>query len=483
MRITLQSKKLPTLIGLSILLVILTGGVFLVNRFRGFNLGATLETSPRQVRITNVGSSSFTVSWITQDKTTGLVEFGNTTSLGELKKDIRDKDRPSSEKYQTHYVIVDNLQPENKYYFKIVSGGASFDSSGKLFEVATGPLKVPGDNDIAQGKILTSDREPATGAIIYLSLANSITQSAITDSEGNWVIPLSTARNLDLKDFSNYDRSAQVEEIFVQGDWQTATSTLTTGNDNPAPEIILGQSYNFLNQPPQVTNTPPPTIKRTFAENLNPQTTSSSDVEGTDENIDPTIIFPSENENVNSLLPEFLGTGPKGKKLNIEVESKEQISSQTTSDPKGKWKWSPNTPLSPGTHKITVSYTDSKGFIRKAVRSFTVLATGTSDLPSFTATPSGQTTTPLPGNSPTPTISSAITRVPSITITPLASPSSTVSITPSTLSPTAIPTIPYRSTLPSTESGTPKPGTILPTKLFFSAGLAIILFGVALILF
>jgi hypothetical protein len=37
--------------------------------------------------------------------------------------------------------------------------------------------------------------------------------------------------------------------------------------------------------------------------------------------------------------------------------------------------------------------------------------------------------------------------------------------------------------LPSTESGTPTPGTIFPTKLLFEAGFITLLFGAALLFF
>jgi len=478
MKVNLQSKKLPSLLGLFILLIVLAGGVLLIQKIRALNIKAASETSPSQVRITNVGSYSFTVSWITQNKNTGLLEFGDSAGLGQSQKDARDKERTASEKYQTHYVVVDGLKPETKYYFKIISSGVSYDNSKKPFEVTTGSSKVPNDNDLAQGKILTSEEKPAAGAIVYLSIANAIAQSALTDSEGNWMIPLSTARSLDLQNFSNYDRNAQVEEIFVQGDSETASATLTTGNDNPAPDITLGQTYNFLGQLPQTTSTPPP-IKQTFASDLSP-TSSSSGFSTIGEVSELTITFPSENEDVNSSLPEFLGTGPKGTKLDIKIESEEEISSQITADQKGKWKWSPRVPLSPGIHKITVFYTDSAGFIKEATRSFSILATGASDLPSFTATPSGQTITPTPRLSPSPTPSP--TKIPSITITP--TPSISPSASPSaTILPIASPTSPYRTTLPSTESGTPRPGTTLPTKFFFGAGLVTILIGAALILF
>lgn len=478
-RLPIQLKRLPIPIAFLIGLVGLVGGILLVNNLRDLRSQASTEITPRQIKIANIGSSSFTVSWITQEKATGSIRFGETGNLDERRNDLRDQNRGEQDKYLTHFVLVENLKPETKYYFKIISSGTSYDNSGKLFEVPTGPFKIPSDNDIAQGKILTPTKEPALGALVYLSMANTIIQAAITDSEGNWMIPLSTARGLDLKDFSNYDRNAQVEEIFViQEENKTATATVATANDNPVPDIILGQSYDFLTLISEVPNTPTPieSIRReNFAGSLGPASTQSSNFQQLTEGSDLTISFPSENEKVNNTQPEFLGSGPKGQKLMIKIESEQEIVSEAQASLNGKWGWSPPVPLSPGQHQITVSYTDQNGFVKKVTRIFTVLAEGSSDLPSFTATPSGQTATPSPRSTPSPTAGPS----PTSALSPTPTETLSATITPAS----ATPTIPARSSHPSTESGVPKPGTTLPTKFFFGAGFVTILIGAALVLF
>jgi len=412
-----------------------------------------LDTSPKQIRITNIGSSSFVVSWITEEKTTGTVLVGETKEPDEIRRDVRDKEKGSDQIYINHYVLVDNLKPQTKYFFKIISNGKSYDNFGKLFEVTTPSLKVPKDNDIAQGKILTPSQSPASGAIVYLSLANTIVQSAITDEGGHWMIPLSTARTVDLSDFSNYDRSAQVEEIFVVGEKETASATLSTNMDNPTPDIILGQNFNFLNQLSLASPTP------TFIQNSTSKfETSGSQISGDSPELK--IIFPSENEKVNSSLPEFLGTAPKNQKIEIIVESNEKIKDQAIADSDGNWQWTTKIPLSPGEHQITVSYADKDGFIKKTTRKFIVLAAGESDLPSFTATPSGKKATSTPTLIPTATPTRIST--PTIKITPTEKPSEVT---------------------PTPEKETPATGNLLPIKAFFAAGIITIFIGIAIVFF
>lgn len=452
------NSHLPALLGLSILVVGFIGGVFGVRALRTFQSKASDETAPQQIRLTNVGSSSFVVSWLTKEKATGTLVWGENSRLENQKKDLRDQELALSNAYFLHFVLVDGLKGESQYYFKVVSAGKVF---ARLFEVITPSLKVSADSDLAQGKILQPDGQPAAGVLVYLSLANTLPQTSLTDNEGHWMIPLSMARTPDLMNLSTYDRQAQIEELMVQGENQTATATLTTGNDNPAPDITLGQTYNFLSSLPESTITPG-AVKYTSLPQTNFQNLAG--------NSDLSITFPSENEKVNSALPEFFGYGPKEQKINIEVKSDQEIISTTNVDTKSQWQWSPSTPLAPGEHEITVSYADKDGFVKKVSRKFIVLAAGESDLPSFTATPSGRLTTPVPtiGLSPTPAPKITITPTPSLVV----SPTAVVTTAITTATPTAIVT-----------SKVPTSGAILPTKLFFGAGVITILIGTLLILF
>lgn len=466
-------RRLPVPAGLILALTGLVVGIFIINNIHRLGSAASEGISPKQIKITNIDSSSFVVSWITEEKATGVILYGETFALSESRPDVRSSQVAKQEKFFTHFVSIEELKPETKYFFQILSSGKKYDNSGKPFSVTTASQKAPPDNDIAQGRVLGSEGQPAVGVIVYLSLANTITQAALTDNNGHWIIPLAMARTLDLKNHSNYDREAQIEEILVRGEKASANATLTTGNDNPTPDIILGQTHNFLGQIPELSPTPTQ-IRHSLLEGGESPASSP----GFTENSELNIIYPSEGEEVNTPEPEFLGSGPKAQNINIEVESDQKITTRIKIDEKGNWSWSPPQSLSPGQHRITVSYTDKEGFLKTVSRTFTVLAAGQSNLPSFTATPSGQLTTPTPTPkaSPTPTSQPSPTKI----LTP----------TPSLLAPTGTATL--VSTVTPTPTGksagtaTPSPppsGTILPTRLFFSLGIATLLTGIVLFLF
>lgn len=431
-----QPKKIPTILGL---IILITGGflgIFLANRSQTFLLKASGETTPQQIKITNITDSSFTVSWITLAAAKGFISFGEKSQLGQTFLDERDEGTGNVQEYFAHYVSLKNLKPGIKYFFKINSAEKSFGNGDRPYEITSAQiinLPLP-ESDIAYGMILEPSGNPAKGAIVYLSLANTTPLSSLVKNDGSWMINLSTARSVNLNSYSSYNKEIQVEEIFVQGEKSdTAVAITTTKNDSPLPTLTLGQTYDlrqaivsssptptifsplssYITSPPEI----PSAITTASPTPLAPTPTQVSRGFSLQPIISPpsgqkiTIINPSEGENINNQKPEFIGTGPKDEALQIIVQSEVNYSGQMLVAEDGTWKWTPPADLPPGQHTVTIVYEDKTGITQKVVRNFTVLATGESDLPSFSSSPSGQLTT-IP-STPTPTTSSRAALPPS----------------------------------------------------------------------
>jgi len=425
----------PTALGLLILLVAVGLGIFFVKTRSGVKPETAAEIMPEQVRITNVSDTGFSVSWITSKETTGLIKFGE--KVNELKQqalDDRDQLSGGEAAAAVHHVTLKNLLPTTKYYFKIESGGKQFDNKGKLFEMSTGAaLGSPPTADPIYGTVLTQSGTPAEGVVVYINVANGAPLSALAKTGGNWALSLATARTADLGSYLTYDTQATIVNLLVQGGKQgTASAITTTTNDNPVPEITLGKSHDFrtlaqaetptVDQP---TASPSGESKSGFSA-LNPSIAQVATQSG-----EVTLENPSfEGEIINATQPAFIGSGPAGTVLAIEINSENTYTGSVTINEDGTWEFTPPQGLTPGEHSVAINYIDTNGEEQSLTRNFVIAAAGTSDVPAITATQSGETATGA-----------------------------------------------ARTKMPATDSGIPKPGTFEVTLIMLLTGLGLVVGG------
>ena len=108
----MKKKKIPTIIGIIILILSLATGVILVQNRQVFRLGATGQNSPKDVKISNITSSSFSVTWMTDVQNTGFVKYGN--SVGNI---TNTKVEESAGSGYTHMVNLSGLSPQKSYFY------------------------------------------------------------------------------------------------------------------------------------------------------------------------------------------------------------------------------------------------------------------------------------------------------------------------------------------------------------------------------
>lgn len=451
--------RLPTILGLLLLVLGLAAGVILVQNRQLFGVKASPDQIPQQVKTTNITDKSFTVSWVTEGQTIGFVNYGTAESLGRVASDKSTS--PSS----THYAVVDNLKPQTTYYFKIGSGKNTFGTDGGSYKIKTGPAlsSVP-QTDIVFGTVNNSLGQSVPHAIVYVTLPGSGTLSGLTDNKGKWTIPLSTARTLSLSSYTSYNLKTETLDILVQaGPQEVASAKVLTGSSRPVPQITLGKNHDFTKIPP-VSEGELPKSELTLPQggtatvSGEPQSGFSLDgqVSQTTGSATVKLASPKDKEKVNAQKPQFVGTGTPGTPFTIKIESLKTYSAQVKVDKNGNWSWSPPENLESGNHTATISWKDEKGQTKTIKQGFTVLAAGASSIPSFTASPSGSATS-----------SAKASPSPSPTAKPKASPT-----------PTATPS--GRVSLPSTTSGMPVSGSLTPSLGIFIMGLVLLLVGLFL---
>lgn len=424
---------IPTLIGILFLLAGIATGLILIQNTKTFRIGASVEGIPKDVRITNISDSSFSVSWFTSTPTTGVVKYGE----GNSQTQTAISELPSG---TTQYVNVKNLKPSTLYSFKIMSGGVEYDTQGNPWQVTTpASIGISESNIIISGNIKTATDTPAKGVLVYAQIPDGTSLSTFTSSEGNWLMPISSSRALpSLTSFATIDAKKTVIDIFVQAGVATATAKTTGANAQPAPPITLGQTFDFVDTKKDTDNTLPESNLNLPVDSVSTSKFVVTEASGSATGIPVTLESHIDGETITVDSPQFFGDGPPGTTITLTVES-DPITQTVQVDAKGDWKWDVPADLPAGPHKLTISWRGVDGILRTLTRTFEVQA---AEGPAFEASASASTT-------PTPTIKPTITPTPTTVATPSA-------------------------TIVSTSMPIPVTGSLTPTIVLFMMGIGVL---------
>ena len=275
----LFSKKLPTIIALLLLTIGLAVAYYLVKNPQLFTPKAGPETLvPNNIKVSNLGLDSFTVSFTTQTDTISYLLVGTEPSLSiETSNqfiDSRNQISGSLNPFQTHYIAVANgrsyqnakftLESGKTYYYKIGLGGLTgirqlFDDHGQPYKIDTAGEPNNSPADIISGTVFVNNAK-VEDALVYLSIPNATLLSDQT-KQGRFVIPANTAYTSDLSKPASYDPQSTVIDLFIQGPQLTSTVKSLTSIKN-LPDIILGQNYDLTSEEPS-----PPTPTESLASN------------------------------------------------------------------------------------------------------------------------------------------------------------------------------------------------------------------------
>lgn len=237
--------KIPTLLGLAIIILGIIVGVFLVLREQVFTSHATPDVTPENITISNVSDTEATISWETSSPIFSFITYGQTNPDEQTALDVRDSSpkNGSSKLHSMHYFTLKNLLPKTIYQYKIISGKKSSDL--QKFTTAA-PLSQQSEFSPIIGSVIDKDK-PLSEGIVYLSIADATTQSALINSSGNFLISLSQIRKADFSDRFILSPETVVKLTIVSSDGQSnALFTLAAAEKN-LPPIKLGADIDLTN--------------------------------------------------------------------------------------------------------------------------------------------------------------------------------------------------------------------------------------------
>ncbi|MEX0895892.1 MAG: fibronectin type III domain-containing protein [Patescibacteria group bacterium] len=506
---SILNKRIPTIIGLILLVVALVLGVFFISDGLGvFAPRATPETTPKKIKVTNVTDRSFTVSFMTDEATTGFVRYGTDQSnLDSQQTDDRNSLSSSVDEYALHHITVRSLQPNTVYFYILGTGaGARFDNQGEPFRIITARRGVPTANvRSVHGSVRSDSGAPAQGAVIYLSSEGVGEMSTVVPQSGAWSIPISQARTPDGSEYAKFEDETSIQ-LFVQGPspQQTAQVTTTVAQAQPLPTLTYGQS-GAVQQASQGRQADAASDKETSAQSTQSNGRTTSDDDSAEESATASSSVTSESSDTaspasgsarlpldeyqektvfdldvdsNEEDPPTLTTATpiiKGT-IDSEVEVKITINSETaieeilTTNPDGTFEIDTSKYeqiLEPGEHTITLEFTNPQTGLEEVVtRTFFIEPQSTST--QLAQAPQEEEEEPFGTTSPFPLDQSSTQSAGITDVTATDSGTATDS---------AQATESGRTSMPSTASGIPVSGSVGTTLALIFGGLFFLISG------
>lgn len=499
-------KKIPTMLGLGFLVLALVVGVIFIGRGAGvFAPRASAETTPKNVKLTNVTDNSFTISFLTDEATTSFVKYGTEEKKTNLQvADDRVQLSATNAEYKLHHITVKGLQPGTVYYYVIgTSSGALFDNNGTPFRVTTAKKAgVPTAAKTIFGSVTTESGGPAEGSVVYIKTEGAGDLSSLVTNTGSWAVPLSNARTPDGSAYAKITDES-VLALVVQGPLlsQTAQGSIAVAEAHPVPTISFGKGLAMASATPTPSPTPTATPEPTPTPTPEPSLDSPSDasagsslagamdasesaaasgsamteevlsIDLEDDHSTPPVVTTQQ--------PKISGKAAPNVQVKIEIHSDNQIYQEVTADGAGNFGVdleALKATLEPGEHTVTYSYTDPLSG-QEVTETVTFMVEPRSSGLIAQATP-----TPTPAYSVTKTPTPSPTPFGSDNPYPIGGATSSAQSSGSATTPTPTPmasgsATSTRSSQVSTTSGLPVSGAIGTTLALIFGGLFFIIAG------
>lgn len=234
--------KIPTLLGMGVLLIGLAGGVYLVTQNQSLKSKAAISASPKNVNVINITDNSAAIFWQTDEPTIGYIQAGHVQQLNLNFRDDRDSGPPQAHKL--HFVTLSNLTPETTYNYQIYSGAIVYSPQPDSFKTST-QLPILGWSSLV-GTVIDANNQAIDEAIISLNLTGAQKLATIAKGGGNFILPLSSLKTTDLTNSFPTDKSPYTAKLEITGTAKNATATIfIPSQDIALAPIILGTNVDL----------------------------------------------------------------------------------------------------------------------------------------------------------------------------------------------------------------------------------------------
>lgn len=234
-----EKFKIPTFLGLAVIIIGIASGIFLVMKDQTFLSRASPDVTPQNVTFTNIADSTIVASWKTSSPTASFITFGQNSPSEQTALDDRDQKSPSP--HTIHYVTFKNLLPKSEYQMKITTGRIS--SAVFKFKTAS-PISSQNNFGPVIGSVLEGTK-PLSEGVAYLSIANATVQSYLIKDLGSFLIPLPQIRKADLSDIFAVSDDMVAKLVIIGKNAQATVLFKLQAGGVSLPVLKLGQNLDL----------------------------------------------------------------------------------------------------------------------------------------------------------------------------------------------------------------------------------------------
>jgi len=218
----MNKKILIVVIVVLLLIAVVPLSYFLLKSNTENRIKADVNNSPKEVEVSNLGDSSFTVTWYTDNKTVGKIKL-----VDDLKLYYDDRDLPSNAdnvKRNTHIVSMKSLSSLKDYSFVILSEDVEYKNGTSNYTTKTLSTKKSLTSPKPIYGSLKVDKGSSGGAIIkivsgknkddFLPIATFSTDNgSYTFDLSNIVDSTGESVNLQTGDVLNLEMKAEDKKV------------------------------------------------------------------------------------------------------------------------------------------------------------------------------------------------------------------------------------------------------------------------------
>ena len=210
-------------------------GVLFSNKNTDFISKASGDCKPINPQVTNITNNSLTISFLTESACLSSLQINNQSIENLAISNNGDKSK-------IHYFEVNSLKDETEYEYWFINDGKNYKLSSYKTKTAPKPNGPTPSSNLAWGRVFTPELKPAAKVIIFVNIPGSSPLSALITTSGNWNISLANSFNESKTGRFVPTPNVSEEIIVIDQNKQATQISGNTSQNNPTPDIILGQN-------------------------------------------------------------------------------------------------------------------------------------------------------------------------------------------------------------------------------------------------